>query len=63
MTKKEQLETKAREMWREEWGEIPDGPLYGTGETLEDRWESLSEHDRDYYRGCVRDDLGWKGLV
>lgn len=41
---------EAMEGWRQEWGEDPEGPLYGRGDTLEDRWNSLSDRDRNYYR-------------
>lgn len=51
------VEDKAIDFWRQEWGEEPNGPLYGKGETLKDRWESLSKYNKDYYRSYVRSEL------
>lgn len=51
------IEREAMDFWRQEWGEIPDGPLYGKGDTLEERWESLSDYDRNYYISYVESEL------
>ena len=51
------VEETARRYWLEEWGEDPSGPLYGrpaNGSPVE-RWRSLSETDRQYYRDLVED--------
>lgn len=54
-----EVKREAIEMWRQEWGEDPHGPLYGRGDTLEERWNSLSQEDRDYYISYIRDEFGW----
>jgi len=54
-----EVKREAVEMWRQEWGEDLNGPLYGKGNTLQERWLSLSQADRDYYISCVRDEWGW----
>lgn len=49
------IEETAIRYWREEHGDYPDGPLYGwpaDGSPLE-RWKSLGEFDRQYYRNLV----------
>lgn len=56
-----ELEKAAMDLWRREWGEDPSGPLYGTGDTLEERWRSLSNDDRRYYTSCAISELRQAG--